>query len=431
VPSAEPRSRARFMRELIDELYPLCRSITGDGVRRTLQIIARHAPVDVHEVPSGTPVFDWQVPNEWNIREAWIAGPSGERVVDFRNHNLHVVSYSTPVRRRMSLEELRPHLHTLPEHPDWIPYRTSYYHETWGFCLAQKQLDALEPGEYEVCIDSSLEPGQLTYGECLLPGETDAEILLSVHICHPSLCNDNLSSIALATRLAAERAGRRHRHGLRFLFIPGTIGSITWLAGNPESTTRIRFGLTLTCLGDERPFTYKRTYAGDSATDRAMLHVLRSRGGDHQVIDFSPYGYDERQFNAPGFRLPVGSLMRGRHGRFPEYHTSADDRDFVSAVQLVEAFEVVEEWIEVLEGDARYRNLSPYGEPQLGRRGLYRAMGGMADPEDLQLAMLWVLCVSDGSQSLLDAAERSGLRFATLRAAADLLLEHQLLEVVE
>jgi len=417
------------MRELIEELYPLCRSITGDGVRRTLEILARHVPLEIHEVASGTRVLDWEVPYEWNIREAWIAGPRGERVVDFAAHNLHVVSYSAPLRRRMSLEELRTHLHALPDRPDWIPYRTSYYQEDWGFCLTQKQLDALEPGEYEVCIDSSLAPGHLTWGECLLPGESDEEILLSAHVCHPSLCNDNLSGVAIAARLARERAGRRHRHGLRFLFAPGTIGAISWLARNRERVSRIRHGLTLTCLGDARPLTYKRTFSGDAPVDRAMRHVLRSRAREHQVVDYSPYGYDERQFNSPGLRLAVGSLMRGQSGRFPEYHTSADDLDFVLDGQLVDALEVLDEWIDLLEGDARYRNLSPDGEPQLGRRGLYRTLGGAGDPEELQLAMLWVLTVSDGSHTLLDAAERSGLRFATVRAAADLLLGHGLLEL--
>jgi aminopeptidase-like protein len=415
------------MHALVRELYPLCRSITGDGVRQTLQILARYAPLQVEEVPSGTPVLDWSVPLEWNIVDAWIKDANGKRVVDLGASNLHVVSYSVPVRACLTLHELRPRLHTLPDRPDWIPYRTSYYREEWGFCLTQRQLDALPDGEYEVCIDSSLAPGHLTYGEVVVPGDSDDEILLSTHVCHPSLCDDNLSAIAVSIFLARHlaSAGRR-RYALRFLFAPGTIGSITWLAQKREHAPRIRHGLTLVCLGDDRGFTYKRTLDGRAEIDRAVEHVLRDSGAEHYVIDFFPYGYDERQFNSPGFRLPVGSLMRGRHGQFPEYHTSADNPEFVSAAQMAEAFETILRVLEVLEGNRTYRNLTPFGEPQLGRRGLYRALGGDSLP-NLELAMLWVLNLSDGRHSLLDVAERSSLGFPAIRRAADLLLAHDLL----
>jgi aminopeptidase-like protein len=412
---------------LCEELYPICRSITGDGLRETLRIIARHLPIEVVEVPSGTPVLDWTVPPEWNVRDAYVADASGRRVIDFRRHNLHVVNYSTPIAARMPLAELRPHLHTLPDHPDWIPYRTSYYAESWGFCLTQRALDALPDGEYEVRIDSTLAPGHLTYGELVLPGEIDDEILISTHVCHPSLADDNLSGIALSVFLARAlqaRGGRRHT--FRFLYAPGTIGAITWLAKNRERAARIKHGLTLTCLGDAHPFTYKRTVAGRAAIDRAAAHVLGHAGLPHQMIDFFPYGYDERQYGSPGFRLPVGSLMRGRHGQFPEYHTSADNLSFISPERLAESAQVLSQIVGVIEGDRRYRNLQPYGEPQLGKRGLYRAMGGTSIP-DLQFAMLWVLNLSDGEHSLLDVAERSGLRFESIRAAADLLREHALL----
>jgi aminopeptidase-like protein len=412
---------------LCEELYPICRSITGDGLRETLRIIARHLPIEVVEVPSGTPVLDWTVPPEWNVRDAYVADASGRRVIDFRRHNLHVVNYSTPIAARMPLAELRPHLHTLPDHPDWIPYRTSYYAESWGFCLTQRALDALPDGEYEVRIDSTLAPGHLTYGELVLPGEIDDEILISTHVCHPSLADDNLSGIALSVFLARAlqaRGGRRHT--FRFLYAPGTIGAITWLAKNRERAARIKHGLTLTCLGDAHPFTYKRTVAGRAAIDRAAAHVLGHAGLPHQMIDFFPYGYDERQYGSPGFRLPVGSLMRGRHGQFPEYHTSADNLSFISPERLAESAQVLSQIVGVVEGDRRYRNLQPYGEPQLGKRGLYRAMGGTSIP-DLQFAMLWVLNLSDGEHSLLDVAERSGLRFESIRAAADLLREHALL----
>jgi aminopeptidase-like protein len=418
------------MHALVRELYPICRSITGDGVRQTLRTLARVAPIELHEVPSGTPVLDWTVPREWNVRDAYVADTTGRRVIDFRASNLHLVSYSAPVRKRLTLAELRPHLHTLPEQPDWIPYRTSYYEETWGFCLAQRALDALPEGQYEVVVDSTLAPGNLTYGELVLPGALEDEILISTHVCHPSLADDNLTGLAVSAFLArhlAARPGRRHT--LRFLYAPGTIGAITWLARNRDRASRIKHGLTLTCLGDAAPFTYKRTVGGDAPIDRAVAHVLSRRAAPaqaHQVIDFFPYGYDERQFNSPGFRLPVGSLMRGRHGQFPEYHTSADNPDFVSAPRLAEAFDVLAAVIDVLDGNRRYRNLAPDGEPQLGKRGLYRAMGGTNIP-NLQFAMLWVLNLSDGKHTLLDIAERAGMDFFTLRVAADLLEQHRLL----
>lgn len=426
---AEPANGAELY-ALVQELYPICRSITGDGVRRTLEIVSRRVPLTLHEVPSGTPVLDWTVPNEWNIRDAYIADASGRRVVDFRASNLHVVNYSVPVRARLTLDQLRPHLHTLPKQPDLVPYRTSYWNETWGFCLSQRQLDALPDGEYEVCIDSTLAPGALTYGEYLWPGESDEEILVSAHVCHPSLCNDNLSGIAVSSALARELAsGPRRRYGVRFLYAPGTIGAITWLERNRERAQRIRHGVTLTCLGDAHPFTYKKTVSGASEVDRAAAFVLAKSGLPHQQIDFFPYGYDERQYNSPGFRIPVGSLMRGRHGLFPEYHTSGDNLAFVAPERMVESLSVLRGLVDVLQGNARYRNLQPWGEPQLGKRGLYQAMGGTNIP-DLQLALLWVLNLSDGEHALLDIAERAGMEFRAIRAAADILLEHDLLAPV-
>lgn len=415
------------MYALVEELYPICRSITGDGVRKTLEVLSRHVPLTVREVPSGTSVLDWTVPKEWNIRDAWIADANGARVVDFRKSNLHVVNYSVPVRTRLPLAQLRRHLHTLPDRPDLIPYRTSYYEETWGFCLTQRQLDALPEGDYEVCIDSTLEAGSLTYGEFLLPGATDEEVLISTHVCHPSLCDDNLTGIAVSVSLArALAAVPNRRRSVRFLYAPGTIGAITWLAQNGDGVRRIKHGLTLTCLGDSHPFTYKKTVDGGAEIDRAAAHVLATSRLPHSVIDFFPYGYDERQYNSPGFRLPVGSLMRGRHGQFPEYHTSGDNPSFVSPERMAESLTVMHDIAHVLLGNATYVNLAPYGEPQLGKRGLYRAIGGTSIP-DLQMALLWVLNLSDGRHSLLDVAERSHMSFRSVRAAADVLVEHGLL----
>src|SRR5262245_5954938 len=417
------------MYELIRELYPICRSLSGDGVRETLRVISRYAPLEVHEVPTGTAVLDWTVPREWNLRAAWIATGDGRRIVDARNSNLHVVSYSVPVCRRVSLEELRAHLHSLPDRPECIPYRTSYYHESWGFCVTQQQLASLTDPEYEVCIDATLAPGSLSYGEWLLPGRSAREILISVHICHPSLCNDNLSGIAVSALLARRLRERDREYSYRFLWAPGTIGSITWLARNAEVVPTIAHGLTLVCLGDPSPFTYKRTLAGCAEVDRAAALALRECGFAHELIDYFPFGYDERQYNSPGFRLAVGSLMRARHGRFPEYHTSADDLGFVSPGPLQESLDVCVAILEMLDANRVYRSTSPFGEPQLGRRGLYRAMGGEPDLADLELAMLWVLALSDGAHSLLDVAERSRLRFGLVARAAECLRTHGLLEV--
>jgi aminopeptidase-like protein len=415
------------MYALIEELYPVCRSITGDGVRRTLEILRKTIPLEVHEVPSGTAVFDWTVPPEWNIRDAWVKGADGRRVIDFQRSNLHVVGYSTPVRARMPLAELRERLFTLPEFPEAIPYRTSYYSETWGFCVSQRQLDALADGEYEVVIDASLQPGSLTYGECYLPGATPDEVLVSCHVCHPSLCNDNLSGIALAAALGKHLSAIPRRYSYRFLFIPGTIGSITWLARNDAQVGRVKHGLVLACVGDPGGFTYKKSRRGNAEVDAAAAHVLRHAGEGHRVVDFSPYGYDERQFCSPGFDLPMGCFMRTPHGEFREYHTSADDLSLVKPQALAGSFRACVQIVDILEHNVRYVNQNPKCEPQLGKRGLYRALAGGLDRASRELAMLWVLNMSDGSHALLDIADRAELRFEQVKAAADVLAEHGLL----
>lgn len=414
------------MHALVRELYPICRSITGDGLRQTLTRLAQEIPLVQHEVPSGTRVLDWTVPLEWNVRDAYVKAPGGERVIDFRRHNLHLVNYSVPVRRTMTLAELRPHLHSLPHQPDLIPYRTSYYKETWGFCLPHRQLEQLPDAQYEVVVDSTLEQGHLTYGECLIEGDTQEEVLVSCHACHPSMADDNLSGLAVATFLARHLAGTRRRYSYRFVFVPGTIGAITWLSRNEERTANIRHGLVLTCVGDRASFTYKQSRRGDAAIDRAMAHVLQHADPAHRIVPFSPYGYDERQYCSPGFNLPVGCIMRSRHGQFPEYHTSADTPDFVTPEALDGTFDMLLSVFDVLERDGRYLNLHPKGEPQLGRRGLYNPTGG-SSPREVEMAMLWVLNLSDGQASLLDIAQRAGMPFATVREAADRLQRHDLL----
>lgn len=415
------------MYALAERLYRLCRSITGEGVRQSLRILQEYVPLEVREVPSGTPAFDWTVPREWNIRDAWVKGPDGRKVIDFQEHNLHILQYSVPVRRRLSLSELKEHLFTLPEQPDLIPYRTSYYQENWGFCLPHRQLGSMPEGEYDVFIDSSLEDGHLTYGEYYLPGETEEEILFSTHICHPSLANDNLSGICLLTFLARALEKSPRRYSRRFLFIPGAIGAITWLALNEEKARNIRHGLVASLLGDPGGFTYKRSRQGDAGIDRAAEHVLKHSGHPFEVVDFFPYGYDERQYCSPGFDLPVGSLTRSRFGSFPEYHTSADDLSFIKASCLEESLQIYRSIAEALDNDRRYQNLNPRCEPQLGRRGLYDAIGGNSDSKDRQLAMLWILNFSDGRHSLLDIAEKSGYPFRLILEMSRLLREKGLL----
>jgi aminopeptidase-like protein len=414
---------------LMEEIYPFCRSITGDGVRATLAAVARVIPLEITEVPSGTKVFDWEVPREWNLREAWIKDASGRRIVDAGVHNLHIMSYSVPIHRKMTLAELRPHLHSLPDHPEWIPYRTSYYREDWGFCLAHRDLSRLAEGQYEVCIDSTLADGSLTYGECRIPGETDEEFLIFTHVCHPSLCNDNLTGIALSALLARELLESRPRLSYRFVFGPGTIGSITWLARNEAVLERVRHGLVLGLLGDRGPLTYKRSRRSNADIDRIAALTLRRLDSRSRVIDFSPYGYDERQLCSPGFNLPVGRLTRTPNNEYPEYHSSADNFSIVDREALGQSLLACAEIVDVADRNATYWNTNPKCEPMLGKRGLFRSVGG-THPKELEHALLWVLNQSDGERSLLDIAERSGLSFEVLAQAADRLLEVQLLRPV-
>lgn len=416
------------LHRLLRELFPICRSITGDGVRRTLRGLQTHLALEIHETPSGTEVFDWTVPQEWNIREAWIKNPRGERVVDFANHSLHIVNYSVPIHRRMTLAELRPHLHSFPDRPDLIPYRTSYYQPKWGFCVAHRELEQWPEGEYEVYIDSDLAPGSLSYGELLLPGKRTDEVLFTAHVCHPSLANDNLSGVVVAAALASQLLAIPDReYSYRFLFAPGTIGAITWLAQNESQVDRIQHGLVVALVGGAGDFHYKRSRRGNAEIDRVVEYVLRASGRPHQVRDFSPYGYDERQYCSPGFNLPVGSLTRTPHGEFPEYHTSGDNLDFVSPESLAASLDLYREVCRVLEANRRYVNLNPKCEPRLGKRGLYQSLGGTANAGQVELALLWVLNFSDGTHSLLDIAERSGHSFATIADAAQLLKDHGLL----
>jgi aminopeptidase-like protein len=413
--------------ELVRRLFPICRSLTGDGVRQTFDVLEEHIPLQRREIASGTKVFDWNVPQEWNIREAHITAPDGTRIVDFQRLNLHVVGYSEPVRATLPLEALRERLHTLPDQPDLIPYRTSYYDRTWGFCLSHRQFEQLEPGDYEVVIDSTLEPGSLSYAELEVEGSGDEEVLLSTYVCHPSLANDNLSGIAVATLVAKRLLERELRHSYRFVFAPGTIGPLAWLHDNRDRLDRIRHGLTFSCIGDGGDLTYKRSRRTHAEIDEAMEIVLRDRGEAHRILPWEPWGGDERQFCSPGFDLPVGSLMRTPHGEFAGYHTSADGLDLIRPESLAGAVEACLQVVDVLETNRRFTNLSPYGEPQLGKRGLYRSAGGAVATPDDERALLWVLNLSDGNSTLVDVARRSGLRYSVVRRAAERLEQARVL----
>jgi len=411
---APPAAEARALYDFAARLYPICRSITGAGVRQTLGLIRARIPLQIHEVPTGTRVFDWRVPEEWNVEDAAVLDPDGRRVVDFQAHNLHLVGYSEPIQASMSLQELSPRLHVLPEHPDWIPYRTSYYSRSWGFCMRARERAALRPGRYRVEVRTTLAKGSLSYGELLLPGRSREEVLFFTHICHPSLANDNTSGMAVATALAEWLAREPRRFTYRLVFAPGTIGSLTWLRRNEPRLSRVRHALVLALLGDPGALTYKRSRRDTSEIDEIAAYVL---AGEGTTVPFSPYGYDERQLCSPGFNLPAGRLTRSVNGGYPQYHTSADDLTLITPQALAASLAACRRIVEVMESNRRFVNLKPKGEPRLGARGLYGALGG-AGPKQHEHAMLWLLNQSDGAHSLLDIARRSRLPVALLREAA-------------
>ena len=413
---------------LMKSMYPICRSITGNGVRQTHDIIRKIIPIETKEVPSNTKVLDWVIPKEWNINDAYIKNSSGKIIINFKESNLHVVNYSKPIKAKLSLNELKKHIHTLPEQPDLIPYVTMYYHEDWGFCMSHKQFLQLEEDEYEVVIDSSLEDGSLTYSEYYLKGELDDEILISTYTCHPSLCNDNLSGVVLTTFLAEILTKLKRKYSYRFLFIPETIGAITWLALNEQKLSKIKYGSVVNCVGDSGDFTYKKTRQGNSLFDTAVINVLTNSNHNFSIIDFTPTGSDERQFSSPGFNLPIGNIMRTFDHNFPEYHTSGDNFDLVKGESLAESLLVYLKTIFILENNCYFLNSIPKGEPQLGKRGLYNSVGNKQRKKNSILATQWILNFSDGSNSLLDISEKSKIDFETIKESADLLVENKLLK---
>ncbi|MEQ1648514.1 MAG: DUF4910 domain-containing protein [Hyphomicrobiaceae bacterium] len=400
-------------------IFPICRSITGIGVRNTLQQLGQIIPIAQRHIPSGTKLYDWIVPDEWTFREAYIADVAGHRLIDASNNNLHVLNYSASVNAIITRDELATHIQTLKSQPDLIPYRTSYYVRAWGFCLSQQQWDALPPGPFHVVIDTTHTPGHLSYGEYIHHGDTFEEVLLSAHICHPSLANDNCSGLAVLTTLAERMQTIRTRYTYRFVFAPGTIGALAWLSQNEQQLARIIAGLTVSCVGDAGGPNYKKSRRGNTLIDRAMSHACRTASPRPEISEFSPYGYDERQYCSPGFNLPVGSFQRSKWGQFPEYHTSADNLNFIRPQHLAESARTIAQTIDILEDNWCPISLSPKGEPQLGQRGLYdTSPTGDTTAVDANMASLWVLNLADGAHSILDMAERSNLSFTVLASAA-------------
>lgn len=421
----------RQMHDFVSELFPICRSLTGDGVRQTLEIIRKHLPgLQVHEVPSGTRAYDWVVPDEWNIRSARLTGPDGSTVVDFKESNLHVVGYSEPVDRELSLEELQPHLYSLPNQPDATPYITSYYKRHWGFCLPHNVRQRLQPGTYRAVIDATLAPGHLTYGEIILPGDSDPsgqEVLLSTCICHPSMANNELSGPAVATWLAKWLQGKPHRHTYRIVFIPETIGAIVYLSRNlAQMKGRTLAGFNLTCMGDERCFSFMPSRKGDTAADRVARHVLRHCAPDHKVYTFQDRGSDERQYCSPGVDLPMCLVVRSKYFEFPEYHTSLDDLTLVTPAGLGGSLAMLRLCLDCLEHNETLRT-TVLCEPQLGRRDLYPSVSRANNLDAASLHMIDILAYSDGDHDLLTIAENVGAPLWTLLDTVDRLKAHGLL----
>ena len=437
------------MYELVKELFPICRSITGNGVRKTLGIIKKHIPIEIHEVPSGTKVFDWSIPKEWNIEDAYVENSKGKKIIDFKKSNLHILNYSVPIKKKVSLSELKEHLFTLPEYPNWIPYRTSYYKENWGFCMTHNQFKKLTDEEYKVVIASTLKEGHLTFGELFLKGESEKEFLFSCYICHPSMCNDNLSGVVLLTYLARYLSKKKLKYSYRFLFIPETIGAITWLALNEKNIDKIQGGLVATCLGDKGHITYKKTRKGNSQIDKIVEKVLKESGEKYEIIDFFPAGSDERQFSSPAFNLEMGSVTRTLYGKFSEYHTSADNLDFVRPEffqdtfqkyikvisELEDSFETMSKGAEyqkkkIKKNELMFKNLFPKCEPNLGKRGLYDEIGGKKTGLDDKMPIFWILNLSDGENSLSDISKRSKIDLDILEKNAQKLVDVGLIKPV-
>ena len=419
---------------MFDRLWPLDRSLTGEGVRKTHDVLAEYLPLERIEVPAGTQVFDWTVPPEWVQREAYVIDPEGRRILDVAENNLHLVGYSAPFRGELSRADLDEHLHSLPDVPDAIPYVTSYYHHTWGFCLSQVQRDALPEGTYQVVVDTAFDSdGSMTLSETILPGETSNEVLISTYTCHPSMANNELSGPLVTTFLYRRLAALPNRRlTYRFAFLAETAGAVAYLAQRGEHFKQhLVGGLVATCVGMDAPPLYKRSVGGETAIDRATEQVLRERGAEHKVVDFYPWGSDERQYCSPGFELPVGCLMRGNFFKRPEYHTSLDNKDFISFAALSETISIYEAVCMALEYNIKYRNLVACGEPQLAKYGLYPQVGARRQVEQERQDLMWLLSLANGKRDLIDIAGRSGSSMERLREAAEKCQAAGILDEIE
>jgi aminopeptidase-like protein len=435
-------SDTRFASELLSELFPICRSITGDGVRESLAILDRKMKLNVQEIPSGTKVFDWTIPKEWNIRDAYIADPNGKRVVDFKKNNLHVMSYSTPVKLDLSFDQLQPHLYTLPNLPEAVPYRTSYFKEDWAFCLTQHQFDQINRDfNYEVVIDADLKDGNLTLADTKLSGSGDKKYLISAYCCHPSMANDNLSGLIVASLLYQKLEKKELRHNYLFVILPETIGAITYLSKHQDEMKNIDGGFVITTCGGPGPYGHKETYLGNHAVDRAIRLAFRDASQNLINYPFVPDGSDERQYSSPGFRIPVATITKDKYYEYPYYHTSLDNLDFVKGETLAKTANLYMEAINILEKNKMVSSLNPNCEAQLGRRGLYPATGGeinqsAANNHNNQISnqvdiISWIMFMADGEHDLISIAERSGHNFKNVSEMADRLIQEALLDVIE
>ncbi len=416
--------------ELAEKLFPICRSLSGDGVRESLRVIQNYVPeLQMHEVKSGTKCFDWIVPDEWNIKDAYIIDPDGNKIAEFEKSNLHVVGYSLPVDRTMPWEELDKHLHSIEGQPDAIPYVTSYYKKEWGFCLPHNQRKSLKKGDYKVFIDSSLKPGHLTYGECVFPGQLDEEVFISTNICHPSLANDELSGPIVATFIAkhlAEKKDRRYTY--RLIWIPETIGAIIYLSKHlAHLKEKVIAGYTLSCLGDDNSYSMIESRLGNTLSDRVADHVLKHMASEYEHYSYLDRGSDERQYCSPKIDLPIASLSRTKADKFPEYHTSNDNLEFISPQGLAGGHDLVVKCLDSIERNQRYKAVMS-GEPQLSKYGVYPTLSKKGSAAGFYKNLLDVLAYSDGNMDLLQISEKLDIDMQNLFEITDILLAHKLIE---
>ena len=419
-----------LIEDYFDRLWPICRSITGNGLRQSYKILQELIPLELEEIPSGTKCFDWTVPKEWNIKEAYIITPGGDKICDLAVCNLHVVNYSVPVNMEITYDELCAHLHYIKSFPEAIPYITSYYKESWGFCLSYNQFMTLpKEGVYKVVINSELKDGHLTYGHLLLKGKSEKEILLSSYLCHPSMANNELSGpLVLSFLYTLIKSLPERKYSYRFVLAPETIGVIAYLSKyGLDMKSRTEAGYVITCCGDSGDFVYKSTKSENLLTDRVARHILAKSNKSHKVISFSVGGSDERQYCSPGFNLPVGSITRSMYKKYKEYHTSLDNKNFISFKSLQETIEVYYSIIEAIELNAFYKGEILYCEPQLGRRNLYPHSCNPEDQVDQLHRILHLLSYADGELDLLNIAEKRNENILLYKDVVETLLSKKLI----